>query len=125
VRGNIGTDRQARRPIINAEKSGTVPGTSPGTLAETVRRRGVVDDLMKLGLSVRAIAAGSRIPRSSVHRAMRAVARAEAKKEVAIAELTTKLLGKKLSQSESTRRTAPTGEWNRREGVKDCLKLGR
>jgi hypothetical protein len=71
VRGNIGTDRQARRPIINAEKSGTVPGTSPGTLAETVRRRGVVDDLMKLGLSVRAIAAGSRIPRSSVHRAMR------------------------------------------------------
>ena len=62
--------------------------------------------------------AGSGIPRSSVHRAMRAVARAEAKKEVAIAELTTKLLGKKLSQSESTRRTAPTGEWNRREGVK-------
>ena len=97
-RGNIGTDRHARRPIINAEKSGTVPGTSPGTLAETVRRRVVVDDLMKLGLSVRAIAAGSGIPRSSVHRAMQAVARAEAKKEVAIAELTTKLLGKKLSR---------------------------
>ena len=38
----------------------------------------------------------SSIPRSSVHRAMRAVARAEAKKEVAIAEITKALLGKKL-----------------------------
>jgi hypothetical protein len=37
------------------------------------------------------------IPRCSVHRAMRAIARAEAKKQVAITEITAKLLGKKLS----------------------------
>ena len=56
----------------------------------------VVEDLMGAGLSVRTISAGTGIPRSSVHRAMRAVARAEAKKEVAIAEITKALLGKKL-----------------------------
>jgi hypothetical protein len=71
-------------------------GTRPGTLAETVRRRIVVDDLMKLGLSVRAIAAGTGIPRSSVHRAMRAGARAEARREAAVLQLVTKLLGKKF-----------------------------
>ena len=37
------------------------------------------------------------IPRSSVHRAMRAIARAEAKKQVVIAEIAAELLGKKLS----------------------------
>jgi hypothetical protein len=78
------SQHDAKYTGANAEKT----GTHPGTLAETVRRRVVVDDLMKLGLSVRAIAAGSGIPRSSVHRAMQAVARAEAKKEVAIAEIT-------------------------------------
>src|SRR5262249_30201290 len=76
----------------NAEKSGTLPGT----LSETTRRRMVVDDLMGAGLSVRTISAGTGIPRSSVHRAMRAIARAEAKREVAIAEIATALLGKKL-----------------------------
>jgi hypothetical protein len=76
----------------NAEK----PGTLPGTLVETARRRMVVEDLMGAGLSVRTISAGTGIPRSSVHRAMRAIARAEAKKEVAIAEIAKALLGKKL-----------------------------
>ena len=47
----------------------------------------IVDDLMKAGLSVRMISDVTDIPRSSVHRAMRAIARAEAKKEVAIAEI--------------------------------------
>jgi hypothetical protein len=76
----------------NAEK----PGTLPGTLAESTRRRMVVEDLMGAGLSVRTISAGTGIPRSSVHRAMRAIARAEAKKVVAIAEIAKALLGKKL-----------------------------
>ena len=71
-------------------------GTHPGTLAETVRRRMVVEDLRGAGLSVRTISAGTGIPRSSVHRAMRAIARAEAKKEVAIAEIAKALLGKKV-----------------------------
>jgi hypothetical protein len=56
----------------------------------------VVNDLMGAGLSVRTISAGTGIPLSSVHRAMRAIARAEAKKEVAIAEIAKALLGKKL-----------------------------
>ena len=51
---------------------------------ETARRRLIVEDLMKAGLSVRMISGATDIPRSSVHRAMRAVARAEAKKEVAV-----------------------------------------
>jgi hypothetical protein len=72
-------------------------GTPNGTTAETARRRLIVDDCMKGGLSVRMIADVTDIPRSSVHRAMRAIARAEAKKEVAIAEITAELLGKKLS----------------------------
>ena len=68
------------------------PGTLPGTLVETVRRRMVVDDLMGAGLSVRTISAGTGIPRSSVHRAMRAIARAEAKRQVAIVEIAKALL---------------------------------
>jgi hypothetical protein len=55
-----------------------------------------VEDLMKLGLSVRTIAAGTGIPRSSVHRAMCAIMRAEAKKQVAIAKIAEKLLGQSL-----------------------------
>jgi len=73
------------------------PGTRPGTRAETARRRMVVEDLMKAGLSVRAISAGTGIPRSSVHRAMAAIVRAQAKQEVAIAEVAKELLGKGLS----------------------------
>ena len=53
---------------------------------------------MKAGLSIRTIAAGTRIPRSSVHRAMRAIAKAQAKQEIAIARIAQKLLGKKLSR---------------------------
>jgi len=73
-------------------------GTSAGTRNETARRRLIVEDLMKAGLSIRMMAEVTRIPRSSVHRAMRAVARAEAKKQVAIGEITAELLGKKLSR---------------------------
>jgi hypothetical protein len=73
-------------------------GTSAGTRNETARRRLIVEDLMKAGLSIRMMAEVTRIPRSSVHRAMRAVARAEAKKQVAIGEITADLLGKKLSR---------------------------
>jgi hypothetical protein len=58
----------------------------------------MVEDLMKAGLSVRMIARGTDIPRSSVHRAMRAVARAEAKREAAMVEIMDRLLGKRLSR---------------------------
>jgi hypothetical protein len=58
----------------------------------------IVEDLMKAGLSIRMISEVTDVPRSSVHRAMRAVARAEAKKQVAIGEITAELLGKKLSR---------------------------
>ena len=78
----------------NPEKA----GTSAGTLAETVRRRFAVADLMKAGLSVRAISAGTGIPRSSVHRAMAAIVRAQAKQEVAIAEMAKEFLCKRLSR---------------------------
>ena len=72
-------------------------GTRSGTRNETARRRLTVEDLMRPGLSVRMISDATDIPRSSVHRAMRAIARAEARKELAIAEIATELLGKKLS----------------------------
>jgi DNA invertase Pin-like site-specific DNA recombinase len=39
---------------------------------------------MKAGLSIRNIATGTGIPVTSVHRAMRAIARAQAKQEVAV-----------------------------------------
>ena len=84
---------ERRQTGVNGPKSGTLPGTRN----ETARRRLIVEDLMKAGLSIRMISEVTDIPRSSVHRAMRAVARAEAKKEVAIAEIAAKLLGKKLS----------------------------
>jgi len=71
------------------------PGTRAGTRAETARRRLVVADLRKAGLSVRTIAAGTGIPVGSVHRAIRATARAQAKQEVAIIEMTAKLLNKR------------------------------
>ena len=64
-------------------------GTRIGMVDETARRRLIVEDLeLKAGLSVRMISSVTDIPRSSVHRAKpRAIARAEAKKEVAIAEI--------------------------------------
>ena len=63
---------------------------------ETARRRLIVEDLMKAGLSVRMISDVTDIPRSSVHRAVRAIARAEANKEVVIAEIASELLGERL-----------------------------
>jgi hypothetical protein len=71
---------------------------------ETARRRLIVEDLMKAGLSVRMISSVTDIPRSSVHRAMRAIARAEAKKEVAIAEIAAALLGDRLPHGRRGRR---------------------
>ena len=71
---------------------------------ETARRRLIVEDLMKAGLSVRMISSVTDIPRSSVHRAMRAIARAEAKKEVAIAEMASQLLGERLPHGRRGRR---------------------
>ena len=73
-------------------KTGTRPGTRPGTRAETARRRMVIEDLMKLDLSVRTISAGTGIPPTSVFRAMRAIARAEAKKQVTVAKIAEELL---------------------------------
>ena len=78
----------------NAEKA----GTHTGTLAAILRRRMVVEDLRGLGLSIRGIAAATGIPRSSVHRAVRAMARARAKQEADTIEIMKKLLGKKLSR---------------------------
>jgi hypothetical protein len=49
---------------------------------------------MKAGLSIRTIAAGTGIPIGSVHRAMRAIARAQAKQEVAVLKIMDKLLHK-------------------------------
>ena len=73
-------------------------GTRAGTLADILRRRKVVEDLRGLGLSIRGIAAATGIPRSSVHRAVRAMARARAKQEADTIEIMNKLLGKKLSR---------------------------
>jgi len=72
------------------------PGARPGTRAETARRRLVVADLMKAGLSIRNIATGTGIPVTSVHRAMRAIARAQAKQEVAVLGIMEGLLDKGL-----------------------------
>ena len=79
------------------------PGTRPGTRTETVRRRYEVAQLMKLGLSVRTISMGTGIPPTSVHRAMRAVARAEAKQEVAVLEIIDKLLEKTVRRRAKAR----------------------
>jgi orotate phosphoribosyltransferase len=90
----------SERPDAGAAQTsanGAKAGTFAGTRNETARRRLIVEDLMKAGLSIRMISEVTDIPRSSVHRAMGAVARAEAKKQLAIAEITAELLGKKLS----------------------------
>jgi hypothetical protein len=78
----------------NAEKA----GTHSGTLSDVLRRRMVVEDLRGLGLSIRGIAAATGIPRSSVHRAVRAMVRAHAKQEADTIEIMRKLLGKRLSR---------------------------
>jgi hypothetical protein len=49
---------------------------------------------MHLGLSVRAISVATGIPPTSVHRAKRAIARAEAKQELAVLKIMDKLLNK-------------------------------
>jgi hypothetical protein len=72
-------------------------GTRPGTRAETARRRLVVADLMRAGLSVRNIATGTGILATSVHRAMRAIARAQAKRDVAVLGIMEGLLNKGCS----------------------------
>ena len=80
--------------VPNNEKA----GTHTGTLANVLRRRMVVEDLRGLGLSIRGIAAATGIPRSSVHRAVRAMARARAKQEADTIEIMRELLGKRLSR---------------------------
>ena len=80
--------------VPNTEKA----GTHTGTLADILRRRMVVEDLRGLGLSIRGIAAATGIPRSSVHRAVRAMARARAKQEADTIEIMKKLLGKRHSR---------------------------
>ena len=80
--------------VPNTEKA----GTHTGTLADVLRRRMVVEDLRGLGLSIRGIAAATGIPRSSVHRAVRAMARAQAKREADTIKIMKKLMGKRLSR---------------------------
>ena len=92
------TSESAARPNPAAAMNTEKPGTRPGTRGETARRRIIFEDLMKAGLSVRAISTGTEIPRSSVHRAMRAVVRAEAKREASVMEVVAQLLGKKLAR---------------------------
>jgi hypothetical protein len=81
---------------IGAQNGGTLSGTRPGTRAETARRHIVVEDLNRAGLSIRTIAAGTGIPRSSVHRAVRAIAKAQAKREIAVVRIAQELLDKSL-----------------------------
>jgi hypothetical protein len=93
--------KRVERPWMNPEPK-TTPGaakagTAAGTRDEPARRRLIVEDLARAGLSIRMIADVTDIPRSSVHRALWAGARAEAKKQAAIADLVATLLGKKLS----------------------------
>jgi hypothetical protein len=95
----------ARKTVSERERAVTPSktGTGGGIRAETARRRMIVEDLRKAGLSVRMISSGTGIPVGSVHRAMCAIARAEAMKEVAVAEITKELLGKKLRSSRGRR----------------------
>ncbi len=77
------SERQAR-VLRSADLLSRKPGTRPGTRAETAGRRIVVEELMKAGLSVRTISIATNIPPTSVHRATRAVARAEARQEMTV-----------------------------------------
>jgi len=101
-------------PPWNTERIGKKSeksGTSTGTVAvETARRRVTVEDLMKAGLSVRMISDVTGIPRSSVHRATRAIARAEAKKEVAIIRIASELQGQRLAHRGRATRTSKKRE---------------
>ena len=58
---------------------------------------------MKGGLSVRMMSVAANIPPTSVHRAVRALARADAKKEVAVAEIVNELLARGLAPSRRRR----------------------
>ena len=106
--------QEGRLARLHAHASRTAPeqervvipvktGTGPGTRAETARRRLVVEDLMKGGLSVRMMSVAANIPPTSVHRAVRALARADAKKEVAVAEIVNELLARGLAPSRRRR----------------------
>ena len=94
---SINGTRSPQAAVTKIGPKDTKIGTPNGTRNETARRRLIVEGLMKAGLSIRTMSDVTDIPRSSVHRAMRAIARAEAKKEVAVTEIAAKLLGKKLS----------------------------
>ncbi len=95
---DVAPSQPAARPDPAAPVNTEKPGTRPGTRGETARRRIIVEDLMKAGLSVRAISTGTEIPRSSVHRAIRAITRAEAKREAAVVEIINELLDKRLGR---------------------------
>ena len=95
------TTERATTP--NVEKAETLPGTRLGTRAETARRRLLVAEYMKAGLSIRTIAAGTGIPVGSVHRATRAVARAQAKQEIAVLKIMERLLNKGLQRKAKAR----------------------
>ena len=98
-RANGADARRTTGERTNGKKS----GKRIGMVDETARRRLIVEDL-KAGLSVRMISDVTYIPRSSVHRAMRAIARAEAKKQVAIVEIASELLGERLPHGRRGRR---------------------
>jgi hypothetical protein len=64
---NIASERRAH-VLRAAHLLSRKPGTRPGTRAETARRRMVVEELMKAGLSVRTTSIATDIPPTSVHR---------------------------------------------------------
>jgi hypothetical protein len=68
-----GTSARSDAGAGQTDASGVKAGTSAGTRNETARRRVIAEDLMKAGLSIRMISEVTDIPRSSVHRATRAV----------------------------------------------------
>jgi hypothetical protein len=61
---------------------------------------------MKAGLSIRNIATGTGIPVTSVHRAMRAIARSQAKQEVAVLGIMEGLLKKHAADASKNRNTS-------------------
>jgi hypothetical protein len=86
--------RQSPQEPESAKKT----GTRSGTLTETIRRRFEVAELLHLGLSVRALSMATGIPPTSVHRAKRAIARAEAKQELAVLKIMDRLSRKAFSR---------------------------
>jgi hypothetical protein len=90
--------RARARQNPQGPESAKKPGTRPGTLTETIRRRFEVAELLHLGLSVRAMSMATGIPPTSVHRAKRAIARAEAKQELAVLKIIDRLSRKAFSR---------------------------